>query len=99
MKRAESCFNHSTALPSEARGSWGQQRYKDAEQWEWILIIMLMEGIGNALAGCLFAVLMPILAIKGAGGKAVSRTCPQHIVRGCFLVFLSCYVFSPITAL
>lgn len=58
-----------------------------------------LHAVGNTLAGCLFAVLMPILAIKGAGGKAGSRMCPQHIVRRCFLMFLSCYVFSPITAL
>lgn len=36
---------------------------------------------------------------RGAGVKEVSGTCPQQIVRGCFLLLLSCHVFSLITAL
>lgn len=45
------------------------------------------------------AVLMPVLAIRVAGVKVVSRTCPQQIVRGCLLMLPSHYVFSPIAAL
>jgi len=56
------------------------------------------KGPGNALDGCL-GVLMPVLPTSGAGVKVVSRTCPQQLVRVCFLMLLSCYVFSPTAAL